>query len=308
MIPAKDAASTIAAALASVSDQSYPVGEVIVVDDGSSDSTGAIAESHGAKVLRNEKPLGPSAARNAGIAAASGELVAFLDADDVWHRSKTERQVALLGANPSAVAAATDWARSEAAWATAPPKDVPTTSLSYPDFLLMNQFQTSTVIARREALERIGGFLSDLDGVEDWDCWLRLSKLGPIVKADWPYVLYRDSPTGVSKDLATIYARMRLMLARERSEGIAGAPHGESILAWHHMRFALNWALEGDRASARVALGDLGSEGLTRHAPAAFARYMLPFLARRALKRLPVLERSALARRIPALRSSALHS
>ncbi len=307
VVPAKDASGTIGAALGSAFGQIAPPGEVIVVDDGSSDSTAALAEAAGAKVIRREVSGGPSVARNEGIAEAKGDLVAFLDADDLWHPGKTERQLSLLDANPEAVAVATDWVRSEGQWASAPPEGV-TSRFSYPDFLVMNQFQTSTVIARRSALEEIGGFRAELDGVEDWDCWLRLSKLGPIVKADWPYVLYRDSPGGVSKDLGAIYPVMVSMLSRERSEGLGSVDHGGEILAWHHMRFGLNWALDRDFVHAKMALSDLAKEGLMRHAPGAVLRYMIPFLLRRASRRFPVLAHPALAERIPVFGSGALGS
>jgi glycosyltransferase involved in cell wall biosynthesis len=82
VIPARDAeatlAQTVTAALAQELDGDF---EVIVVDDGSADRTAAIAAEHGAHVVRRESPVGPADARNAGVAAARGELIAFTDAD-----------------------------------------------------------------------------------------------------------------------------------------------------------------------------------------------------------------------------------
>ncbi|MGK2964546.1 MAG: glycosyltransferase family 2 protein [Tepidiformaceae bacterium] len=99
VIPAYTAELYLAQALDSVARQTFAVAEVIVVDDGSTDATAEIAERHGAIVLRRANG-GPSAARNTGIARATGEFLAFLDADDYWEPSKTERQMAILTTSP----------------------------------------------------------------------------------------------------------------------------------------------------------------------------------------------------------------
>ena len=83
IIPAHDAAMTLGETLASVRAQSRSADEVIVVDDGSSDDTAAIATAGGAGVVRQAN-RGVAAALNVGLQAAHGELVAFLDADDLW--------------------------------------------------------------------------------------------------------------------------------------------------------------------------------------------------------------------------------
>jgi glycosyltransferase involved in cell wall biosynthesis len=90
----------LAAALESVERQTYRHFELIVVDDGSDDAGAEIADAHaGTRVLR-EPHRGVSAARNAGIAVAQGELIAFLDADDEWMPRKLERQIALMRTRP----------------------------------------------------------------------------------------------------------------------------------------------------------------------------------------------------------------
>ncbi len=100
IVPAFNAERFLRQALDSVFAQTYRPLEVIVVDDGSTDATAAVAEAAGVVLLRQEN-AGFLAARDAGLAAASGEYVAFLDADDLWVADKIERQVAALRANPA---------------------------------------------------------------------------------------------------------------------------------------------------------------------------------------------------------------
>ncbi|HEX8206071.1 MAG TPA: glycosyltransferase family A protein [Solirubrobacteraceae bacterium] len=95
VVPVRDGARYLGEALESVAAQTLAAGEVIVVDDGSTDDSAAIAAAHGARVVR-QPPLGPSAARNRGIEATGGDLVALLDADDRWLPDKLERQTATL--------------------------------------------------------------------------------------------------------------------------------------------------------------------------------------------------------------------
>lgn len=101
VIPAYNAALYLADALASVRAQTVPPRETIVVDDGSTDGTGAIAEGSGVVVISRENG-GPAVARNTGIQVSSGDLIAFLDADDMWEPRKLEVQQIYLDANPDA--------------------------------------------------------------------------------------------------------------------------------------------------------------------------------------------------------------
>ena len=101
LIPAYNSAAWIAEALDSVAAQTAPPDEVIVVDDGSTDGTADIAESLGATCLRPGR-VGVSAARNLGVRAASGELIALLDSDDAWTPDKLEIQTAHMRISPRA--------------------------------------------------------------------------------------------------------------------------------------------------------------------------------------------------------------
>lgn len=101
VIPCYNGEAYLGEALDSVRSQTLPPTQVIVVDDGSTDGSAAIARGMAGITLVSQPNRGLPAARNAGLAVADGDLVAFLDADDVWEPRKLERQAAFLDDNPS---------------------------------------------------------------------------------------------------------------------------------------------------------------------------------------------------------------
>src|SRR6202162_5963963 len=104
VIPTYNRAYIIGEALESVLTQSYLDFEIVVVDDGSTDDTPEIIQAfqdERIRYIRLERNLGCSAAYNSGIAAATGELICFLDSDDIWRPDYLERQVAFLNRYPN---------------------------------------------------------------------------------------------------------------------------------------------------------------------------------------------------------------
>jgi len=102
IIPAYNAAATLSRALDSVLAQTWPAHEVIVVDDGSTDATGEVVKSYAERVryVRQDN-AGPSAARNQGVAMASGEWIAFLDADDWFYPERLAQHAQMIAADPT---------------------------------------------------------------------------------------------------------------------------------------------------------------------------------------------------------------
>lgn len=100
IVPVRDGERFLGAALESVFQQAHRPLEVVVVDDGSTDGSAGIARSFPGVVHLLQDPAGVAAARNAGRAASRGEILAFLDSDDLWTPDKLERQVAFLVENP----------------------------------------------------------------------------------------------------------------------------------------------------------------------------------------------------------------
>lgn len=194
VIPAYNAARFLPRCLESVRAQTLQPDEVIVVDDGSTDGTAALAAELGAKVVRRENG-GLSAARNTGIQSTSCEWIALLDADDLWAPEKLERQAACV--RPETVLVYTgirifgdDGVREEVRAAdTAFAKKV----LRY-----RNLITPSTVLARREMLLGGGGFREDIRACEDWEMWFRLQHLGDFECVSDPLTNYYVYPSSLS--------------------------------------------------------------------------------------------------------------
>lgn len=185
IVPAFRASRDIAAALASIFDQTYPAFEVLVVNDGSPDTHDfelAIAPFRSSVHYIVQPNRGAGAARNAGIRAARGRYVAFLDADDLWTTDFLRRQVGYLDANRSCdlvycdAIISGDTPLAERRFMEAAPSCGPVTLVS-----LLEQrcnIPLSTVVMRRDSLVEAGMFDESLRRGQDYELWLRLALRG----------------------------------------------------------------------------------------------------------------------------------
>jgi len=190
IIPTFNRGYVVSKAIDSILNQTYTHTEIIVVDDGSTDDTQQILAGYGDRIrVVYQKNAGPSAARNRGILASKGEVVAFLDSDDIWLPAKLERQISLLQKVPNTVPCCLcngiTKDPSGKVW------DAFDTGLLYPDCAEGLWLNTAEVLAtrfilfcqlvaiRRDALERVGYFDEGLRFMEDYDLALRLSAEGP---------------------------------------------------------------------------------------------------------------------------------
>jgi glycosyltransferase involved in cell wall biosynthesis len=192
IIPAYNAARFLPRCLKSVFAQTLLPEEVIVVDDGSTDNTAALAAELGARVIRR-KNGGISAARNTGIQNASCEWIALLDADDSWGPEKLERQAACIQPDTVLVYTGIRIFDDVGIRAELPAIDAISaiTMLRY-----YNPITPSTVLLRRDAIMRIGGFHQGIRSCEDWEMWVRLQHLGEFERVTdvlTNYYVYPDS-------------------------------------------------------------------------------------------------------------------
>jgi glycosyltransferase involved in cell wall biosynthesis len=196
VIPAYNAARFLPRCLNSVFTQTLEPAEVIVVDDGSTDDSAEIARKLGARVVSRPNG-GLSAARNTGVQSAGNDWVALLDADDMWSpeklRSQTERvQQDTVLVYTGIRIFGDDGVKSIRPGAT--PAQV-RKMLRY-----RNPITPSTVIAKREALARNGGFREDIRACEDWEMWVRLQRLGSFAAVTDPLTDYYVGPSTMSAD------------------------------------------------------------------------------------------------------------
>ena len=206
VIPAYQAARFIARALESAIAQNIPDHEIVVVDDGSTDGTRDVVRryaDHGVRLVGHRTSRGVSAARNTGIEAAQGEFVAFLDADDEWLPTKLARQLEFITNNPrmtfvSCRADLLDEAGNNGGdiYRGAPPPSGPE---GWRALLLQPCVATPTVLARRSALNAVGGFNPWLPVAEDQDMWIRLALMGEVGYVPETLVLVYSTPNSLSK-------------------------------------------------------------------------------------------------------------
>jgi len=215
VLPVFNAERYIVDAVDSAAGQTYQNLEILVADDGSTDATRerALACDCRGKQLRWLEAPGhagrPSVPRNRAIAAARGEFVAFLDADDTWTPGKIADQVSAMTRHPdvllvySVIRAFGDDARFAGPGYGLKPW--PTRAAVEADVLEeANTIPTSSVMVRRDVVEQLGGFDEDpqLNAVEDYDLWLRISRLGPIAFIPRIHGFYRVHAAGISRDPA----------------------------------------------------------------------------------------------------------
>jgi glycosyltransferase involved in cell wall biosynthesis len=216
VIPCFNQARYLPGAFESVRRQTATVGEVIVVDDGSTDDTAAVAGRGGAAVLRQDN-LGLSAARNAGLRAASGAFVLFLDADDeLLPDAVASALVEFAGHSHAACVAGTCVLMDAAGRPLATDRPSPGPDL-YRSWLGANFVWTpGAVLFRRSDLMALGGFPAGVGPAADYAVYLALAREGRVVFDRRDRVRYRRHSASMSADPARMLAATLRVLRRER--------------------------------------------------------------------------------------------
>ena len=289
VIPAYNVERYVGDTIRSVLRQTYTDFEVIVVDDGSTDGTAAVLESFGDRITLVRQPnRGVAAARNTGLRHATGDLVALLDADDLWLPRRLKRMVDFLDQRPRIGFATSDaYLRYEDDPSAetyyrdlVPCPQLPT---NQPYWIIQHNFVFTMVVIRRGLLERHGCFDENLTTAEDWDLWIRFilggDRLGLLHE---PLGYYRIRTTGLTlsdreqwdRNLTTVPARALSHPEVHRTPGV-----GRDLLL-PAARRALKGGRHGEaaelfRAASRDPLLAMGSKARAR------AAALSPLLGRR---------------------------
>ncbi|HEX3519217.1 MAG TPA: glycosyltransferase family 2 protein [Solirubrobacteraceae bacterium] len=213
IVPAYNAAAVITQALDSVVAQTYEDWEAIVADDGSSDETAALSTGRDPRIscVRSPHNLGIGGARNLALTHATGELVALLDADDVWLPDYLQRMLAeydatvARGANVGIVCCdAYEFGpeglrerrySDRVGWVA----DVTLASLLHRNTIFVS------ALLPRQVIDEVSGFATDCLGTEDYDMWLRVLETGRhVVALREPLVMYRVAASSLSANRAVM--------------------------------------------------------------------------------------------------------
>jgi glycosyltransferase involved in cell wall biosynthesis len=234
------------AALRSALSQEEVDHEVIVVDDGSTDDTSAWLRELGEprlRVVRLEERRGVAAARNAGIDAARGVWVAFLDDDDLWSPRKLRRQLDTAAAASAdfvyaRVVSVDEMGCARYAFPLPDPMELPSKLLA----ASVLPAGCSNVIVRRELVRNVGGFDEELFQLSDWDLWIRLAWAGRAAACEDTLVGYLEhnenmllsDPRDVTRELAYLDLKHHTLRNEHRAE--LDSRTFAHWVAWGHLR------------------------------------------------------------------------
>lgn len=299
VIPCYKQAHLLGDAIESVLQQTYPVAECTVVDDGSPDDVPAVVRRFPGVRLLRQRNRGLSAARNVGLRATTAELVTFLDSDDVLFPGGIAAGVAALEACPDCAFAAGGYRERRVDGTMAADRYPVIDEPAYVAMLRSNFIRMhGAVLYRRSVLARAGGFRESLTACEDYDAYLRLLRGGSVALHPGIVAEYRRQPESLTSQqdrmFVTALAALRAQASHARSEGHLWAAyrdgltyvrelHGEFLVAQVHagVRSPRAWP-----AAARALVRLASLDG--RHYASRFARA----LVRRTLGRPPEARRS----------------
>jgi glycosyltransferase involved in cell wall biosynthesis len=225
IVPAYNMAEYTVETIESLRAQTYPDVEIIVVDDGSTDGTAMALERFGDSIIRlRQENRGACAARNRGFRASTGELVAFLDCDDLYHPEKVERFVAWFRDHPGVgMVYSPEYLideNGEIVGENRPRR--PHSGEVFSRLLRRNFVGSSTPIVRREALDEVGLWDEAIFTTADWDLWLRIARRCLVGYIDDPLSYSRQVSLYNRRHIERTDAEASHVLEKLRRAGVDG--------------------------------------------------------------------------------------
>jgi GT2 family glycosyltransferase len=271
--PAFNTARYVEDMLESVLAQTFTDFELVLVDDGSTDETAAIAEAYAHRDTRirliRQRNRGIAAARNAAIACARGQFLALLDSDDIWFPTYLAEQMAILRKHPDISILSANAINLGGAFDGEPLLTCrgKTRVRNVPLMTLVRAEDSMSILAifRRELVDTIGGFDVQLNRSEDYDFWLRAATAGFRIAVNArPLGFYRRRPDSVSADEVSMLHAVRAALIKLRQR-CADRPEIQKAVDRQLARFtqramlatARTALLQGDMAEVAVHFGAL---------------------------------------------------
>lgn len=255
VIPAHNHARYLAEAIDSVLAQTQPAADVTVVDDGSTDDTPQVLASYAGRLRAVRQPnRGVSAARNAGAAHACGELVAFLDADDVWLPEKLAAQAALFASRPSlglvhcAVEEVDADGRTLRVRADGLEGRVAEEMLLFRRAVILGG--GSGAVVSRAAFDAAGGFDESLGTSADWDLHHRVARRAEVGFVPRVLLRYRVHGANMHADVARTAREMQAAYAKAFAEDPSLAPLRGRAYGGLHAMLAGSFQAQGRTAEA----------------------------------------------------------
>jgi glycosyltransferase involved in cell wall biosynthesis len=225
VIPCYNGGRFLRAAIDSVQHQTYPAAEIVVVNDGSTDDTAAIARSHAGVRYNEQRNQGAPVARNTGMRASSGDYLVFLDADDRLR--------------PHALATGLQYLNVHSDWAfvsgnvrvideDGSPRHLPAHRVQpgdpYLQLLRSNYIWTpGAVMYRADILRAVGGYVTWAGASADYELNIRIARQFPIGRHDEVVVDYRRHPSSMSGDLHYMLKSAVTVRRRQRSHAVQRA-------------------------------------------------------------------------------------
>jgi len=181
IIPAYNPGQYLEECLRSCFSQSYKNFNIMVIDDNSTEDVESITSKfNGVSLIRNDKNLGPGAARNIGIRNTSGDLVSFIDSDDIMHQDKLMLSVGRLVENDNIGMCCGNYRIMVNRSSVKPPFYKRPVKIDYNLLMRQNFVASGSTTVRRRVIEDIGGFNEKYWIAEDYDLWLRISEKYPV--------------------------------------------------------------------------------------------------------------------------------